>query len=50
MNWLSVFEVVEAQVGRRQHLGHHDDLTRVHRNGKRNLTASLASAPAPNFC
>ena len=31
MNWLSVFEVIESQVGRRQHLGHHDDLTRVHR-------------------
>lgn len=37
MHWGAVFETVEAQVAGGQHLRHHDDLTSVHRIGKRHL-------------
>lgn len=31
------FKIIEAQVGGGEHLGQHDDLAGVHRDGKRNL-------------
>ena len=44
MDQRAVFKTVEAQVGGDQHLGQHDDLAGVHRNGKR------ANNRFPLFC
>ena len=35
--WVFAGEVVKAHVTAREHFGQHDDLSGMHRNGKRNL-------------
>jgi hypothetical protein len=37
MHWRAVFKTVEAQIFLREYFGQHDDLTSVHRIGKRNM-------------
>ena len=37
LNWSTSVKVVEAQIGRRKHLGQHDDLAGVRQDVKRNL-------------
>jgi hypothetical protein len=41
VDWRAVLKTVEAQVTGSEHFGHHDDLSGVHRNGKRHLNCFL---------
>jgi hypothetical protein len=37
VDWRTIFKIIETEILLRQHLGEHDDLASMHRDGKRNL-------------